>query len=370
MRRPAPLNWRWLLIGTIAVAQGIFTAWLVLKPGGETSVLYLDDIAVAAAPFVGALLCLKAADRQRGTRAGLAWLLISIGMFSFCFGDASWAYQEIILGKEVPFPSISDGGYLFGYVPVFFGLLLRPSAPTTSARRFTMLLDVLIALCAVAILSWRLIIGELLAQSSQSVVSDGISVAYPMLDVMIVFAALLLVARARPGYSMASLICLAGAFAATAFSDSLYTYLNSVGGYSTGSYIDIGWFAGYNMVTVAALLFLSPDATDAAATKKDGQPASLWQLCILYAAVVPVGGLIIFRNPQFIEAAIVGVFLLAFVRHIVTILENAVLNRRLAELTGELEIRIKTQTLQLLTRAGHSTSGDPSSHPESPSAGP
>lgn len=154
----APFDWRWPVVASILVFQLLFVGWLVIKPGGEALLMWFDDISVAAAPLLAGVMSLVAARRYRGSKAGAAWAFIALGLFLFTFGDATWAIQELALGSEVPFPSVSDIGYLGAYPLVFVGLLLMPLAPATGRRRMKLTLDVLIGLAAIAVLSWNFII--------------------------------------------------------------------------------------------------------------------------------------------------------------------------------------------------------------------
>jgi len=163
-----------------------------------------------------------------------------------------------------------------------------------------------------------------------------------------VFAVLVLVARAGPGSSLNCLLLLGAAFAITAFSDSLYVYLAQVGDYSTGSYIDIGWLAGYNLVTLSALLCIGPGPHPDPWPKDEEQPASFWQSVAIYAAVLPLGAVLLSETQHFLTVSALGVAALMFFRQLITIHENVALNRELAGLTAALELKVKEQRLRLL----------------------
>ena len=204
-------DWRWPVAASIVAFQLLFVGWLVTKPGGDAVLLWFDDISVAAAPFLAGVMSLVAARRYWGSQTGVAWGFIALGLFLFAFGDGTWAVQEIALDIEVPFPSVSDIGYLGAYPSVFVGLLLMPLAPATGMRRVKLTLDVLIGMAAIAVVSWNFIIVPLLENGSGSILADAIGLAYPFADLGIVFAVLVLMARAAPGSSINCLLLLGGA---------------------------------------------------------------------------------------------------------------------------------------------------------------
>ncbi len=345
-------DWRWPLASALLAFTVLFAWWLIVKPGSDSAVRWFDDIAVAVAPFLAGVMSLVAARRHWGSQTGFAWAFIAAGLFLFTFGDASWAVQELALDIEVPFPSVSDAGYLGAYPAVFLGLLLMPQAPATGLRRAKLTLDVLIGMAAVAVISWHFVIARLLEEGSGSTLADVVGLAYPFADLGIVFAVLVLLARARPGASFLFLLPLGAAFAVTAFSDSLYTYLAQADDYATGNYLDIGWLAGYNLVTLSALLSVSPRPRFDPRPKQEDQPASFWQSVGVYAVVAPLAVLVLLHAPGLLTAGVLGVVALMFIRQLVTIHENMALNRQLAKVTAELEVRVRAQMLQLLRQRG------------------
>ena len=59
-----------------------------------------------------------------------AWRLLGLACLSWGCGQAAWTWYESVLGREVPFPSIADIGYL-AFVPLAAAALLAfPSVPT------------------------------------------------------------------------------------------------------------------------------------------------------------------------------------------------------------------------------------------------
>ena len=350
------------MFAALVAFQLIVSAWIILRIGGETATLWVDDISVAIAPVAAGVVALLAMRRFRGTQASRAWLCIAIGMFGFAFGDITWSIQELSMDREVPFPSVSDIGYLAGYVPIFLGLLMMPQSPATGLRRLKLTLDVLVATVAIGIISLHLIIGPLISDDSTTGLAYIVGLAYPFADLAVIGAVTILIARATPGSPTIWLFCLGAAFGVTAFSDSFYTYLLSKEAYATGSYIDIGWLLGYNLVTVSALICLAPRA-QLNRQRAEEPMASFWQTAAIYMPVVPLGAVVLTSAPQMFTIAVFGVVLLMFVRQLVSIHENLLLNRQLKELAGELESRVKQQQMRLISRASEPPHELPSVQP-------
>ena len=66
------------------------------------------------------------------------WALLGASVFVWGAGQAVWSYYEVMLGRQVPSPSLADVGFLSA-VPLMVGaLLVFPVPPVRSlARRET-----------------------------------------------------------------------------------------------------------------------------------------------------------------------------------------------------------------------------------------
>lgn len=348
--RGHPLDWRFTAFASLVAFQLVFAWWLLVNPAGDSVLLWVDDLSTAAAPLIAGVICLAVARRYSGSRNGLAWALIAAGLFLSAFGEGSWAFQEIVLNKEVPFPSVSDVGYLGAYVPIFFGLLLMPQAPANGLRRAKIGLDVMIGIGAIGLVSWNFVISPLVQDTSGSLLSDSISIAYPILDLAIIFAVLLLLARATRGDAIMPLLLIAASFAVTASADSVYTYLISQGTYT--NLLDIGWVFAYNLLAVAGLLCLGSRPRLVNRQRESEGASSLWQSAFIYAMILPAGGLILVNSGSVLMAGIFATATLMFIRQMVTLRENLTLNSKLNLLTAELEDRIKVQQMAILRGRG------------------
>ncbi len=83
-----------------------------------------------SAALAAALGCAWAAWRNRGPLRRV-WVLLGLSSLSWGTGQVIWTWYESVLGRDVPFPSLADFGYL-GAVPFAAAALLgcRPPAQT------------------------------------------------------------------------------------------------------------------------------------------------------------------------------------------------------------------------------------------------
>ena len=87
-----------------------FSALVWLHPFSRPTFLAIEDIAGVIPAWVAGALSLKAS--RKGPRSRLAWLGIGGGCVSWAIGEIVWTFYEVALGREAPFPSFADVGYL------------------------------------------------------------------------------------------------------------------------------------------------------------------------------------------------------------------------------------------------------------------
>ena len=347
-------DWRWWAAAAVVVVQVSHFLWTLLSPMQGAALHWVANVFIDSSVVFAFVLVAAAATRYRGSRLGLAWALLAVGLLFNLFAEVSWSVQELAFQADVPFPSVSDIGYVGAYFPVLLGLLLMPQAPTRSLSRVKLALDALIVTSALAVLSWFLIVESVLSASGGPAQAKALSVFYPFADLAVIFAAFVLVARVgRTKFALAFGLLAAG-YVATAFADSVYAYLTEAG-YSTGSYADIGWVAGYSLLSLAALTALDPIATFEPRTRHTESAPAFWPSLVPYVALVPLAILLLNRTgggsaDTLLTAGFLSVLALTVLRQVLANHENIRLNAELRDLTVNLEVRVREKTMELLRR--------------------
>ncbi|HJX61886.1 MAG TPA: diguanylate cyclase, partial [Dehalococcoidia bacterium] len=325
--------------------------------------LWFGDTAYLIAPALATVLLFLVAQRFPEARTRWAWRLLGASLLMWTIGDTIWSVYEIGLDMEVPYPSAGDVAYLAAYPFAFAGLLLFPRAPAGGLRRLRLSLDTLIAMVVVATFSSYFVIGELIASSSgESLLADTVNITYPLSDLGLIFAVLVLIARPGPRYLNLPLALLAAGFAVMAVADGLYLYAVDISGYATGDFLDIGWVLSYNLIAYAALVtfVLANPAADKPSPAE--RVTSSLRSVIPYAVAAPLAVLLVASEladkPAAFHYLVIGgataTFILIVARQVLSIYENAALNRVLGARAEELARR--HQQLTLLHRAASALS--------------
>jgi diguanylate cyclase (GGDEF)-like protein len=347
--------WVWLTAAGIVVLQVFYVWWLIVKPGGEDALLWFGDTVYLVFPAVATVLLFLVARQFPDVRTRWAWRLLGLYALLTLSGDAMWSVYEIGLDREVPYPSVCDVAYLAAYPLAFAGLFLFPRAHVSGLRRLRLTLDTLIAMIVVATFSCYFIIGELIGSSGEYLLGDVVNIIYPIADLGLIFAVLVLIGRPGPRYLDVPLALLAAGFAVTALADSLYIYVD-ISGYASGDLLDLGWIAGYNLAAYAALatFALGKTASDEAALARRTVPL---RALIPYVVAAPGAALLIGSQmddkPLGFHYLVIGgatvILVLIVIRQVLSLYENAALNRALRVRADELARR--NDQLRLLHRA-------------------
>jgi diguanylate cyclase (GGDEF)-like protein/PAS domain S-box-containing protein len=236
------------------IKANVWIGYLVVS--GILAVLYLFASRLAGnGPLINVLglsspVAILVGIRLHRPKAMGAWWLFAAGQFLFFAGDLyTYSYPKL-LGADVPFPSAGDAIYLMVYPALMAGLFLLVKRRNPKRDRAG-LIDSLILTIGVGLFSWVFLIAPNVHLSGLSVLATGVSIAYPLGDILLLAAAIRLAVdtgkRAPAFYLLiASIVCLF-------VTDSVYGYALLKGTYDHQLSLDAGWIAYYVLWGAAAL---------------------------------------------------------------------------------------------------------------------
>lgn len=321
-----------------------FGAWIGFRFGGIVVTEWIDDVGEAVFAFLAGAVCGVAAWRHRG-RARLAWSLVGMMSLSWAVGEAVWSYYEVGLGRQVPFPSFADLGYLAAVPFAVAGMLVFTARASAGMSRLATALDGSIIAGSLLLLSWAIVLGPVYQAGSESLVSLVIALAYPISDVVILTMVLLLVGRAAPSDRW-PLFLLGAGLAANLLADSAFTYLTAQNGYGPAQLIDTGWVAGYLLIGLAAFRAVQESGARPGAAGAAEAGASWLRLFLLPYSPLAAGvaatcakNLITGSIDPFLFWDLMVVALLVIVRQFIVLADNLSLTRTLRRQTAALAER-------------------------------
>jgi diguanylate cyclase (GGDEF)-like protein len=285
-------------------------------------------------------------------RLARAWGTITLAMVFYTLGDITWGILEAGL-KQQPFPSVADGFYLV-YYPIFLiGVLLLPGNPSSTGEQINKALDIGIVMIAAILGFWNFLIGpSILSNIDQPWFVQLLLLAYPVGD-LVLFGALLLIINNRTSIrNDYSLLFLAGSLIFTIITDSIFDYQSLLGIYISGGLLDIGWIMSSLLLGLAGI----NQITSIEFKKNTGEYAPDHKLLDKWRAIAPflpyiwlVAAYILLINGGLkplsmsflsLSLGVGGIICLVLVRQVITLYENNKLNAQLKKSNLELQFEI------------------------------
>lgn len=368
-----------------AVAVAVLTVVVVGVAGSGLLPAQVSERVDDLAQLVGAAFA-AACFAATGIRSGgleRRWrLLVAAGMTSWGCGQATWTTYRAT-GTEIPFPSLADVGYLGLFVFILPALLVvavqsgaaqpDPERVAGSRSRAVLVLDGLVVVGSLLTLTWSTALGAAVQSGGSSAVDFAVAVAYPITD-LILFVILVLLATVQRIRWRPSLVLLGLGLVALSISDSLFTWLVSIGADQINPLFDVGFVVGPVLITLAALA--PPPRSGAEGLGRSPIPA-LAHLLIPYVPLLAVGLVVVIKTAAgatsdplqtYLGILVVGLVVL---RQLVTLRANILLFRQVGETQRQLTHQAFHDPLTGLANrslfsdrlaravAAHQRSGDP-----------
>lgn len=234
IRRTPPLSLAYAGVGALAALA--YFRLPGLSSEGRLPFYLAVSLSAAVAIVVGVL-------RHRPERR-LPWILFAASQIVYFAADCTfYTYHDIL--HDARYPAPADALYLAHYPFLALGLVLLGN------RRRSSLLDTLILGTAFALLAWILLMDPYVHPSAGSLLLRLTSLAYPVMDLMVLVAALRL---AGVDVRVPAMAYLSGALLFLFFSDFAYAWLQVKGKYAgPGDFLDATWMTYYLLFGAAAL---------------------------------------------------------------------------------------------------------------------
>ncbi len=230
---------RILLCGYLSLIAAMSAAYFMLDPTPVTKLVLYNGVGLLG--LIGTITGILIHKPTYRT----PWILFALGQLSFLTADVIYYLLEHAYG-DVPSPSIADGFYLLMYPLVIVGLALMIRRNSNGTRDWAGLLDAGIFAIALFSIIWVTVMDSYAIQS-QSL----ISLAYPVMDLAVLFVAIRLAVILHRRNN--ALVLIISALVALVIADVQYGWLNAQNKFETGSYVDAFWLGFYVLFALGAL---------------------------------------------------------------------------------------------------------------------
>lgn len=248
----------YLALAAVVLLSAAGFCGLLYHVGGTSYPDFVSNIMYPLTSFVGAGWAFITAYRARygplklQPSRQLAWLLVGLGLMANCIGGIYYTYMDRT--NQVVFPSLADIGFMLMYPLVFWGLFLMPTA---LKFRKVIALDALITTLCILGVSWFFFISKVFRVQVESNVTQTqlfVSVSYPVWDMLLILAVMLLIYRRPERILYPSLYLLGAGIFCNIWADTGYAYTSAIGLYDRIIFvIDPFWYLGFLLTGLSGL---------------------------------------------------------------------------------------------------------------------
>jgi hypothetical protein len=222
----------------------------------EKYAAFMNIFSNAFPPFIAGVAVIVSASALRkywenlGDKSSRIWLGFTLGMLFWFLGELSWAIYVLLLNIEIPYPSIADVAWLIGYFSLLIALHLymRTFRSVISKKMFAAAAT-LIGIVSVGIFVF-LVSPILEAAAEEEFIALTIDIAYPVLDVALLYLTLLDLLIFVKGKMASAWLLISGAILMILLGDIFFSYATLQGTYY-GRYPELFFHWGYILFALA-----------------------------------------------------------------------------------------------------------------------
>lgn len=267
-----------ILVAGLGLLGAVLLWFELLSP--EVAYEFSSIIYPLVSVGAGALV-MTAAGKVDGTER-LAWRLVGLGIVFWGLGETIWVWYSFIAHVEVPYPGWADVLYLAGYPIMFIGVLFMPHLRLLRYERIRLTLDTVAGSVAIAAVMWTAYLADVVYLDPEAGLAERfVNILYPLVDVVLLIALLILAVRRTTRRFDPRLLALATGILVTAFADITYVFQLEEGTYVDGGPLDALWLVGYALFAVAGYYVTKPPVE----REEQAPGQKLWQVVAPYTAV-------------------------------------------------------------------------------------
>jgi two-component system, cell cycle response regulator len=235
-------RWIWFLVAGV-VAIVLYYVLQAFKPPAV-----LTDLAALVFP-VAATGGLVAGIAMNRPARRLPWVLLAAGEGANLLGDLVGTVQRNVFHVD-PYPSLADVCYLLAY-PIIAVALVMFVRRRTPGSHTAAVIDASVISLALGLLWWLYLVRPL-TTGEGSALEKAVSVAYPVMDMLVIAIALRLTLGV--GARTVSFFLLVGSLVMTLLTDVVYALLSAANLYAnTDTWLEWGWLTAYLLIGASAL---------------------------------------------------------------------------------------------------------------------
>ncbi len=279
------------------------------------------------------------------------WLLLGIGIVPYGIAFINWAYYFLYLGINPPYPGSADYFWLLAYFIWIIALIYKLILVIKKSEIIQYLFDISIFIIVTIALIWDLLLSNILLNLSGDILTDFVGVAYPVLNLSLLFITVLVYFTTRNHNNKSLFTFISLGFIFQISGDLIYVNHSLNSRYEYGDIIDPFWNVTLLLKGAAGLYRLQIKKSSVLVEKENflnstevSSDKSAFALIAYFMCYVFFS---YFEDLTFLRFSFYTVFTLMMIRQFFVLSQKEKSMEQLNSLSKSLEVQIQNKTKDL-----------------------
>ena len=214
----------------------------IAQPSWRYDLSNTAEVTFSLIPLLVAVLSLRRSRRDCRWFGSVDSFLL-LGFLFWFLGEFTWSFYALVLRVAIPFPSLADVFWLAGYPFLLLGMVSFVSPFRTAITQGHLLRALIVSVVAVGLIVSSIVVPVF--SLSTDLVGNAVSLAYPLLDIALLFAGLVGLLLFWGGKVARGWYWLTAGAILNAVADMMFAYLTAAGAYYDGHPLELLYALGY-----------------------------------------------------------------------------------------------------------------------------
>ena len=190
------------------------------------------------------------------------WGLAATAMVFWLIAESTWGFYEVILGQEIPYPSVADFFWLFGYIFFYAAMVIQYRLFKTTLSQQQKLIITLLSIVFILLVGLLVLKPVIESFDPTLVVESLLNIAYPLADLILLILTFVIIFAVEQGRFSFTWRLFGLGLIFMALGDIIFGYTSTLGIYSPGVdlnaitlLVDLLYYAAYLTLGLGAFTY-------------------------------------------------------------------------------------------------------------------
>lgn len=338
------------LYALIALYIVIYYLWIVIFKDTGRLFIIVSNIFQTVPSLIVSVVLFKVYMKKHDEK-DLFWLIILIGIMINFIGQMTRNYYEIILKVATPNPGLPDLFWNIAAILYLIALFYKFHNRIKNRSVITLAIDVMTTMCVAIAITWVYIVYPLIVNiESLKFMNLLAHIVYPVIDLVLLCGVIsLYVSLQKDDIERKYIFKVILSFFILFISNSIYTYIYTMGNYRTGNFVDPLWSLYMLIMLVSVLEYKSISLKQKSCTNNRGSRGIFFAGTNL--SVILLFGFMVYEQDLVVWICSALSIVLINIRQILMYRQNKNLIKDLSNLNENLESKVRQRTEEIYKMA-------------------